>query len=157
MQPAPEKHAEVVYRRTPEGGTSATRPGPLESWRRVLAPAVTPLIIGFLLLLALISAVGLLSVRLMDQVSNEAVDVSRQRGARLTLLWDLHTGVTKLDNEARARARFEAVRGGLAPPFDLQLNTARGEVVETVRRLDSPPLAERSRVEQVARGSESLH
>lgn len=141
MQPAPDKKPEVVYRRPPEGGPSATRPGPLESWRRVLAPAVTPLIVGFLLLLALISAVGLLSVRLMDRVSNEAVDVGRQRGARLTLLWDLHTGVTKLDNEARARARFEAVRGGLAPPFDLQLNTARGEVVETIRRLDSPPLA----------------
>lgn len=137
MKPAPEKHPEVVYRRMPEGDVSATRPSPLERWRRGLAPAVTPLIIGFLLLLGLISAVGLLSVRLMDQVSNEALDVGRQRSGRLTLLWDLHAGVTKLDNEARARARFEAVRGGLAPPFDLQLNAARGEVVEALPRLDS--------------------
>src|SRR5215211_333627 len=105
MKPAPEKHPEVVYKRLPEGGLSATRPSPLESWWRGLAPAVTPLIIGFLLLLGLISAVGLLSVRLMDSVSNEAMDVGRQRSGRLTLLWDLHAGVTKLDNEARARAR----------------------------------------------------
>jgi signal transduction histidine kinase len=99
-----------------------------------------PLIIGFLLLLALISAVGLLSVRLMDAVSNEALEVPRQRSARLTLLWDLHASVTRLDNEARARAQLEGVRGALAPPFDLQLNTARGEVVEVLHRLDSPPL-----------------
>ena len=103
---------------------------------------MTPLIIGFLLLLGLISAVGLWSVSLMDAVSNEALDVGRQRSGRLSLLWDLHAGVTKLDNEARARARFEAVRGGLAPPFDLQLNTARGEVVEVLKRLDSPPLSD---------------
>jgi len=77
----------------------------------------------------------------MDAVSNEALDVGRQRSARLTLLWDLHTGVTKLDNEARARARVEAVRGSLAPPFDLQLNAARSEVVESSKRLDSPPLS----------------
>ena len=140
MKPAPDKHPEVVYRRTQEA-TAAVRPSILESWRRVLAPAVTPLIIGFLLLLGLISAVGLWSVRLMDAVSNEALDVGRQRSARLTLLWDLHTGVTKLDNEARARARVEAVRGSLAPPFDLQLNAARSEVVESSKRLDSPPLS----------------
>lgn len=99
------------------------------------------MIIGFLLLLGLISAVGFLSVRLMDATSNEALDVGRQRSGRLTLLWNLQAAVTRLDNEARARARFEAVRS-LAPPFDLQLNTARGEVVAILPRLDSPPLSQ---------------
>src|ERR1051325_378187 len=141
MQPAPQK-PEVVYRRMPEGGPAAVRPSPFESWRRGLAPAVTPLIIGFLLLLGLIFAVGLWSVRLTAAVSNEAFDVGRQRSGRLSLLWDLHAGVTRLDNEARARARFETARGGFAPPFDLQLNTARGEVVESLKRLDSPPLSD---------------
>ena len=141
MQPAPEKHPEVVYRRTPEGGFSARRASVFESWRRGLAPAVTPLIIGFLLLLALISAVGLIGVRLMDAVSNEALDVGRQRSARLNLLWDLHAGVTKLDNEARARARFEAAPARIALPFDLQLNTARNEVLDALPRLDSPPIS----------------
>ncbi|HEU4836024.1 MAG TPA: ATP-binding protein [Pyrinomonadaceae bacterium] len=135
MKPAPDKHPEVVYRRTPDGGSSETRPGPFERWRRGLAPAITPLIVGFLLLLGLISAVGLWSVRLMDDVSNKALDVGRQRSGRLTLLWDLHAGVTKLDNEARARARFEG--GRFAPPFDLQLNTARDDVVAALPRLDT--------------------
>src|SRR5690349_10692177 len=141
MKPAPDKHPEVVYRRPPEGGP-ATRPSPFERWRRGWAPAVTPLIIGFLLLLGLISAVGLLSVRLMDATSNEALDVGRQRSGRLTLLWDLHAAANRLDNEARARARLEGIRGALAPPFDLQLNIARGKVVEVLHRLDSPPLTQ---------------
>jgi signal transduction histidine kinase len=100
-----------------------------------------PLIIGFVLLLVLISAVGLLSVRLMDNVSFEARDIGKQRAARLDLLWDLRAGVTRLDNEARARARIEAGARNLAPPFDLRFNAARDEVVGATRRLDSPPLS----------------
>jgi len=77
----------------------------------------------------------------MDNVSFEAHDVGKQRAARLDLLWDLRTGVTRLDNEARARARVEAGARNLAPPFDLRFNAARNEVVEAARRLDSPPLS----------------
>ena len=142
MQPAPQKRPEVVYRRTPPGDPATVRPSPFESWRRGVAPAVIPLIIGFLLLLGLIFAVGLWSVRFTAAVSDEAYEVGRQRSGRLSLLWDLHASFTKLDNEARARARFEAGRGGFAPPFDLQLNTARGEVVERLKQLESPPLSD---------------
>jgi signal transduction histidine kinase len=73
----------------------------------------------------------------MDQVSNEALEVGRQRSGRLTLLWDLHAGVLKLNNEARARARIEGGRGSIAPPFDLQLNSARSEVTDALPRLDT--------------------
>jgi len=141
MKRVPDKHPEVVYRRMPEGGQSPNRANRFESWRRGLAPALMPLIIGFALLLGLIFAVGVWSVRLTNAVSNEVVDIGRQRSGRLNVLWDLHAGVTRLDNEARARARLQAMRGGLAPPFDLQLNSARSEVVEKMKRLDSPPLS----------------
>ena len=140
MKPAPDKHPEVVYRRPPEGGL-ANRPSRFESWRRGLAPAVAPLIVGFLLLLGLIFAVGLWSVRLTDTVSSDVGEVGRQRSARLDVLWELHTSVTKLDNEARARMRFESGAGRVAPPFDLQLNTARRDLIATMKRLDSPPLS----------------
>src|SRR5215213_502723 len=140
MRPTPEKPT-VVYRRMPDGGLNATRSSRFESWRRGLAPAVAPLIVGFLLLLGLIFAVGLWSVRLTNTVSNDVLEVGRQRSGRLNVLWDLHARVTRLDNEARARARFEGMRGRLAPPFDLQLNSARSEVVETMKRLDSLPLS----------------
>jgi signal transduction histidine kinase len=140
MKPAPEKHPEVVYRRMPEGGMGA-RPSRFESWRRGLAPALAPLIIGFLLLLGLIFAVGLWSVRLTNDVTDGVADAGRQRSGRTDVLWALHTSFTKLDNEARARMRFESGPGRLQPPFDLQLNTARGEAVEVMKRLESPPLS----------------
>jgi signal transduction histidine kinase len=77
----------------------------------------------------------------MDNVIFEARDVGKQRAARLEVLWDLRAGVTRLDNEARARARVEAGARNLAPPFDLRFNAARDEVIEAARRLDSPPLS----------------
>lgn len=142
MQPAPEKRPEVVYRRTPDGGAGAVRAQSFESWRRGIAPAIIPLIVGFALLLGIFAGVGYLSVREMDSVSFQARDVGRQRSARLNLLSDLRLGVTRLDHEARARARAEAVRLELAPPFDFRLDSARSEVANALKRLDSPPLSQ---------------
>lgn len=142
MEPTPQKHPEVVYRRTPEGGFGANPSRSFESWLRGIAPAITPLIVGFVLLLGLISIVGFFSVRLMNEVGFGARDIGTQRLGRLTLLWDLRTAVDKLDKEARARARTEAATRDLALPFDLGFNSARAEAVNTARRLDSPPLTD---------------
>ncbi len=143
MQPTPDKHSEVVYRRMPDAGAAAPASGSAESGRGGVAPAITPLIIGFLLLLALISGLALLSVNLMDNVGFQARDLALQNSARLSLLLDLRLKVTKLDNEARARARYDAeLRRELAPPFEVRLSSARTEVAEVLRRLDPPPLSE---------------
>src|SRR5215208_1749854 len=142
MQSAPEKHPEVVYRRTPDPNSPDTPSGSPDSVRRSLAPALTPLIIGFFLLLGLISAVGFISVRLMDDVGFRARDVGTQRSARLSLLWDLRLKVTKLDSEARLRGRSEAGGPDLIPPFEVRLNTARSQVVDAAHRLNTPPLAQ---------------
>src|SRR5262249_18254556 len=106
MDPAPHK-PEVVYRRTPCPGSPETPTGSLEPGRRYLAPALTPLIIGFVLLLGLISAVGFISVRLMGDVGFQAREVGLQRSGRLNLLWELRLKATRLDNEARLRGRDE--------------------------------------------------
>ncbi|HEV8427682.1 MAG TPA: ATP-binding protein [Pyrinomonadaceae bacterium] len=140
MQPSPQK-PEVVYRRTPDPESSADAPS-LEHGRRGIAPALTFLITGFLLLLGLISAVGFVSVRLMDDVGFRGRDVGVQRSARLSLLWELRFQVTRLDNEARLRAKTEARSPDLTPPFEFRLNTARGEVVEMAQKLNTPPLAQ---------------
>ena len=121
----------------------------LESWRRGIAPAIIPLIVGFALLLGIFAGVGYLSVREMDTVSFQARDVGRQRSARLNLLWDLRLGVTRLDHEARTRARAEALRVELAPPFDFRLDGARSEVENALRRLDSPPLSQEQSWQQM--------
>ena len=142
MDPTPQKHPEVVYRRTPEGGVGANSTRSFESWRREIAPAVVPLVIGFVLLLGLITVVGLSSVSRTSDVGTEATEFGRQRLGRLNLLWDLRTAVDKLDKEARARARVEAGTRALTLPFEVGFNSARAELVNVARRLETPPLSE---------------
>ena len=141
MQPAPHK-PEVVYRRTPGPDSADRLTGPLESGRRNISPAIAFLIIGFVLLLGFISAVGFWSVKLMDDLGFQYRDVGAQRSARLSLLWELRLKVTKLNNEARSRARTEGRTPVLTPPFEVPFNTAMGELVEVTRRLDTPPIAQ---------------
>src|SRR6266446_5782426 len=96
----------VVYRRadTTEGATRSLSARVNGISGRELAPAIMPLIVGFLLLLILIFVLGLLSVRRMDEVSVAVLDLEQQHGAKLSLLLNLRLSITKLNNEARARA-----------------------------------------------------
>jgi len=139
MQP-PSQKPEVVYRRTPDSGSEAA--GSLESGRRSVAPAITFLIIGFVLLLGLILTIGIVSVRQMGNVGFQARDVGLQRSARISLLWELRLKVTKLNNEARIRDKAEARTPDLTPPFDLPLNNTRDEVRDAARKVDTPPLSQ---------------
>src|SRR5437867_7905771 len=126
MTPAPKKESDVVYRRTP------TTPPPSDESSSILppepqalgiAPTVTPIVIAFLLLLGLISGLGLLSARQMDQVAYNARELGSQNSAHQGLLRDLRLAITKLDNEARAQSQAES--RGLKPPFEMRLNKAR--------------------------------
>jgi signal transduction histidine kinase len=138
MQPA-EKHSEVVYRRTPD--PNATPPGPAARARRGFAPGIAPLIVGFLLLLALISVLGLRSASMLDEVGSNARELGLQHSTRQGLLLDLRLKVTKLDNEARAR-HLEESRRDFKPPFEMRLDNAREEVQQALKLLDRPPISE---------------
>jgi len=140
MQPAPDKHPEVVYRRLPAPGSSENN-AEVEPESRGLALALTPLIIGFVLLLGLISAVAFISVRLMNDVGFRAREVGLQRTGRLNLLWDIRLKATRLDSEARGRARTEFRSPELGPPFELRLNAGRAELITAAHQLETPPLA----------------
>jgi signal transduction histidine kinase len=100
-----------------------------------------PLIVGFLLLLILIFVLGALSVRRMDEVSVAVLELDQHHAAKLSLLLKLRLAVTKLNNEARARAESEA-RGEMRPPLDLRLNTAQEELSDLLLQLERPPLSE---------------
>lgn len=139
-----EHSAELVYRRTEPDGTQPVAPQPPSEARqraREIAPAITPLVVGFTLLLAVISILGYLSVQKMNDVSANVLDLERQHTARLDLLLRLRLAVTKLNNEARAIQEAEA-RGGLKPPFDVRLGTAREDVYKLLPQLEKPPLSE---------------
>jgi signal transduction histidine kinase len=139
MQPA-RKTEDVVYRRTGAlGKTSGTAGSPEQ--RRGLAPAITPLIIGFLLLLGLILALGLRSANKMEDVGTNAQRVALEYSARLGLLLDLRLKVNQVDFEARARHREESLRE-LSPPFDVKLDKAREETKKAMVLMDHPPLSQ---------------
>jgi signal transduction histidine kinase len=135
----------VVYRRTTPADASAPPPGPASSTpgRRLrgIAPALIPLIGGFTVLLVLIFMLGLLSGRRMDEVSVAVMSLEQSHAAKLSLLLKLRLAVTKLNNEARARAESES-RDELRPPFDLRLSSAQDEMNQLVRLLEKPPLSE---------------
>ena len=138
MKPAPEKHPEVVYRRMPAPGS--VNNAEAEPERRGLALTLIPLIVGFVLLLGLISTVAFVSVKLMDDVGLQAREVGVQQNGRLNLLWDIRLNATRLDNEARARARTDSESPNLTPPFSFRLKTSRDELINVARKLDSPPV-----------------
>lgn len=143
--PAELDEPRVVYRRPEPTATEAqgpTTPTPptKSGWMTEISPALMPLVVGFLLLLILIGVLGLLSVRRMDEVSVAVMGLEQQHAAKLSLLLKLRLAVTKLNNEARARAEAEA-RDEIKPPVDLRLNMAQDEMSELVGPLERPPLA----------------
>jgi signal transduction histidine kinase len=138
--PAPDDiEPRVVYRRPDQtNGTTQSQSTRANSvWARQLAPAIMPLIVGFLLLLILIFVLGFLSVRRMDEVSVAVLDLEQQHAAKLGLLLNLRLAVTKLNNEARARSESEA-RGELRPPIDIRLQTAQDEMSRLLEQLERP-------------------
>ncbi|HEV8370470.1 MAG TPA: ATP-binding protein [Pyrinomonadaceae bacterium] len=141
MTPAPKKESDVVYRRTLMPDSEASSVDPAEPQTRGIAPTVTPIVIAFLLLLGLITALGLLSARQMDRVANNAKELGSQNSAHKGVLLNLRLALTKLNNEARAQSGAES-RREFKPPFEMRLNTARDEVRSQLQVLDRPPLSE---------------
>ena len=134
----PTDEGQVVYRRTPHGSEDVPAQGEtIQARAREIAPAITPLIIGFAVLLALIFVLGYLSIRRMDEVSYQGRELELQHSARLSLLLNLRLALTKLDNEVRLRHEAEA-RGELKPPFDLRLSKARDEINSLLPQIERP-------------------
>jgi signal transduction histidine kinase len=133
----------VVYRRqdtneTIEPGDAATQA--VSGWSRQLAPATMPLIVGFLILLVLISLLGVVTARRMEYVGATVLSLEQHHAAKFRLLLRLRLAVTKLNNEARARADADA-RRELKPPFDLRLSNAKQDLNQLLPELERPPLA----------------
>ena len=133
MQPAPDKHPEVVYRRTPDPSSAASA-----ERRSGYAPAIAPLVIGFLLLLALILVLGVRSARKVSEVGVSSRQLNLEYSTRLSRLLDLRLKLMALDAEARFRA-LEESRRELRPPFDFRLDKARDEAREAFKILGAPP------------------
>ncbi|MBD0327470.1 MAG: hypothetical protein ICV68_13620, partial [Pyrinomonadaceae bacterium] len=153
----PQEEGEVVYRRISAiedhvHAGSGRRPtgrkgtGPLAAVAlRKLAPSLRPILIGFALLLVLVFLLGYLSARELEDVSVGIFDLQSRQATKVNTLLELRTAITKLDNEARARARIGEPENTLQPPFALRLRNARDEVEDKLRRFDRLALAQTER------------
>jgi signal transduction histidine kinase len=136
MQPTPEKQSEVVYRKTRGTGASSGARG-FTARVRGYAPAITPLVVGFLLLLAVLLVLGLRSATTMDDVASNARLLTQGYSGRLSRLLELRLRLNLLDSEARVRD----VTGsrGLTPPLEIRLDEARGNAREALKDVVAPP------------------
>jgi signal transduction histidine kinase len=131
MQPE-QKKPEVVYRRTPDprsGGSSERGPG--------YAPALAPLIIGFLLLLVVISVLGYKSAYKTTDVSLNARDSNMRYYTQLSRLLDVRLRAIDLNNEARFRDAA-VTRREVIPPVDVRVDRARDELRKVQALLTDP-------------------
>src|SRR5689334_12398037 len=151
MKPVPQKDSDsdsdVVYRRTATSDTPPPVIQPTEPQTSRLAPTLTPIAVGFLLLLVLISGLGLLSTNKMERVSFDAQTKVTQNSSLKSTLLNVRLAVTKLDNEARVASAAESQR--IKPPGDLRLHGARDEVRTQLAVLERPPLSEKSEWRQL--------
>jgi signal transduction histidine kinase len=143
-----KEDGEVVYRRLDvvvdgEGPHSSEPPRRASGQFREsrYAPTLKPILIGFALLLALVITLGYLSVRELNDVSTQVLDLEQQYENRLHLLMELRVAAVLLDNESRARAQMKS-RGEFMPPFEIRLGNARAEMEKWARLLDRPPYSQ---------------
>ena len=131
MEPAaPQKHSEVVYRRTPGAASASDRaPG--------YAPAITPLIVGFLLLLAVILVLGLRSAQELNNVASNARIKTQAYSDQLNRLLELRLSFIRLESEARVRDISESNRQ-ITPPLQIRLDQARSEAADALKRIEPP-------------------
>lgn len=121
MQPE-QKKPEVVYRRMTDpraGGSSERGPG--------YAPALVPLIVGFLLLLGVLLTLGYKSANKTTDVSLNARDSNIRYYTQLSRLLDVRLKAINLNNEARFRDAA-VTRREFKVPVDVRVDRARDEL-----------------------------
>lgn len=145
-----DEEGEVVYRRvvspqeeSDEQPSSSGGEQKHSSWNlgeKGIAPALTPLIIGFALLLVLIFLLGYLSRNKLEDASRQTLYLEQGHAEKSRRLLELRMALTRLDNEARVREQARA-RNELMPPFDVRLGNAREAFRKLLPWLDNAELA----------------
>jgi len=141
----------VVYSRPEDaGGGGRRRARVWGGGRDTLWGALVPLSVGFALLVGLVFALGFLSAREVGQRSfDTSADEHRLTAMTRTLL-DLRLALSRLDTEARLRARVEAGTGNvMLPPMDLRLRNERGEVEKLLPDFDKLQLRDAAKKRDV--------
>jgi PAS domain S-box-containing protein len=148
----------VVYSRPGEPGDEPRRAG---AWaaaagRDTLWRALVPLSVGFVLLVGLVFGLGVMSAREVGKTSFDTRDDERRLSLMSSTLLNLRLALSRLDTEARMRARVEAGTGGvMLPPSDLRLRNERGEVEKLLPEFDRLQLKDAAKKRAVREGVDS--
>ncbi|HEX8475434.1 MAG TPA: ATP-binding protein [Pyrinomonadaceae bacterium] len=111
------------------------------SKRFSIAPTLTPLLIGFALLIGLVIGLGYSSDKQLKGVSSRALQLESQRTSQFKFLLRLQDALRQLNNEARARARVEG-ESGLMLPFKFRMRNAREELDKALDDFERLSLAQ---------------
>jgi PAS domain S-box-containing protein len=103
--------------------------------------ALLPLFVGFALLVGLVFGLGFQSARSLEDVRFTTQRDERVLGETENSLLNLRLGLSRLDTEARIRARVEAgTEHVMLPPTDLRLRNERDAFVKLLPDFDALPL-----------------
>ncbi|HEU4593978.1 MAG TPA: ATP-binding protein [Pyrinomonadaceae bacterium] len=124
--------------------------------RKSLWQAVVPLLLGFVMLIALVVGLGLLSDDKLEHISFETSTDERRLSSMFGTLLNLQLALNKLHTEARLRARVEAgTESVIQPPTDVRVRREREAVEELLKTYDALPLSDERKKLEVRRRVEA--
>src|ERR1044072_711898 len=148
----------VVYSRPEDagGGRRRARGWMAGSGRDTLWGALVPLAVGFALLVGLVFAPGVLSAGEGAKTSFDTTADEHGLPAMTSTLLNLRLALSRLDTEARLRARVEAGTSNvMLPHSDLRLRNERGEVEKLLPEFDRLQLKDAEKKRAVRAGVET--
>jgi signal transduction histidine kinase len=130
----------------PPGGASAGAGGAYAApWQTLV-----PLSVGFVLLVGLVFGLGYKSAGKVSDITYGTKDEYLRLSTMSDTLLNMRLALSRLDTEARMRARLEAGTGNvMLPPSDLRLRNERGEVEKLLAEFDQLPLPDGAKKQDV--------
>ncbi|MFL6257527.1 MAG: two-component system sensor histidine kinase NtrB [Pyrinomonadaceae bacterium] len=111
---------------------------------------LVPLSVGFVLLVGLVFGLGYKSAGKVSDVTYGAKAEFMRLSTMSDTLLNMRLALSRLDTEARMRARLEAGTGNvMLPPSDLRLRTERGEFENMLAEFDLLPIRDRAKKQDV--------
>ncbi|HEX8291749.1 MAG TPA: hypothetical protein VF570_08345, partial [Pyrinomonadaceae bacterium] len=111
---------------------------------------LVPLSVGFALLVGLVIGLGYQSAAKVSDITYGTKDEYNRLSTMSDTLLNMRLALSRLDTEARMRARLEAGTGRvMLPPSDLRLRNERGEVERLLAGFDQLPIPDGAKKREV--------
>ncbi len=110
---------------------------------------LVPLLVGFVLLVGLVFILGFQSAGKVSEVTYDTRDEYMRLATMSDALLNMRLALSRLDTEARIRARVDAGTSNvIQPPSDLRLRTERGDFEKLLAEFDQLPIADAAKKQE---------